>query len=61
MLRRHYLLTLSQATYLRELAESTGESEGHFVREAIEEHSKRRGSNFSGKVKHAYEQQTQNK
>lgn len=58
MLRKHYLLTLSQVAYLKMLSRSTGESEGHFVREAIEEHARLRGNFFKGKIKGAVEQQT---
>lgn len=38
MLRKQFMLTEMQANYLRTLANETGESEGHFVREAIEDH-----------------------
>ena len=37
------MLTEMQANYLRTLANETGESEGHFVREAIEDHLTVRG------------------
>ena len=37
------MLTEMQANYLRTLANETGESEGHFVREAIEDHLAVRG------------------
>jgi hypothetical protein len=40
MRRKHFLITEAQYDYLRTLAEATGESEGHFVRQAIELHAK---------------------
>jgi predicted DNA-binding protein len=43
MLRKQFMLTEMQANYLRTLANETGESEGHFVREAIEDHLTVRG------------------
>lgn len=40
MRRKHFLITEAQYDYLRTLAEATGESEGHFVRQAIELHAR---------------------
>ena len=40
MLRKQILITEEQNDYLRALADATGESEGHIVRQAIEMHAK---------------------
>jgi hypothetical protein len=40
MLRKQFLITEAQQDYLRTLSDATGESEGHFIRQAIELHAK---------------------
>jgi hypothetical protein len=51
MLRKQFLLTLSQCNYLHALAQETGESEAHFVRQAIDEHARGRKKSLSQKIK----------
>ena len=41
MIRKQVLLAKAQVDYLAKLKKETGESESHFVREAIEKHRKR--------------------
>jgi hypothetical protein len=60
MLRKQILITEAQNDYLRALADATGESEGHIVRQAIELHaSQLHPSSIPGLI---YEEQpTENK
>lgn len=58
MLRKQFMLTTTQAEYLRTLANETGESEGHFVREAIEDHLTVRGEMLA-RIEQKNEQQPQ--
>lgn len=43
MIRKQILLTGAQADYLQELVERSGESQCHFIREALEEYAIRHG------------------
>ena len=43
MIRKQFLLTGAQVDYLLELVEQSGESQGHFMREALEEYAIRHG------------------
>jgi hypothetical protein len=43
MIRKQFLLTGAQIDYLQELTDQSGESQGHFVREALEEYAIRHG------------------
>ena len=47
MIRKQVLLTSAQIAYLAKLKEETGESEGHFIRQALEEHAALRGKEIS--------------
>lgn len=40
LLRKQFLISEAQRDYLRSLSEVTGQSEGHIVREAIDQHAK---------------------
>jgi predicted DNA-binding protein len=58
MLRKQFMLTEMQANYLCTLANETGESQGHFVREAIEDHLAVRGEMLA-RLEQENEQQPQ--